>query len=88
MKRWLYTSRAGFERDLAEELRNGRVLAPALAMSDPPRPADGADLRAPGFSDRARSRRGLRRGLVAGAATRRGRAFALHVWVPDSDAGN
>ncbi|GMV13954.1 MAG: hypothetical protein AMXMBFR56_21780 [Polyangiaceae bacterium] len=83
---FLWTCRAGFESDLAEEV-SGKVLAPALARGRAPRD------RLPTFG-----RQGLPiQAEVAPTAEdclpivkqRLGEgAFGFHVWVPDSDAGN
>ncbi|MBM4356797.1 MAG: 23S rRNA (cytidine(2498)-2'-O)-methyltransferase RlmM [Deltaproteobacteria bacterium] len=88
---WVWTSRAGFERDLADELPRGRVLAAALAMGDAAPP--GAELPTfgrQGFPVAAEVDGSLDailpavRGLVPAAPA----AFALQVWVPDSDGAN
>jgi 23S rRNA (cytidine2498-2'-O)-methyltransferase len=88
---WVWTSRAGFERDLADELPRGRVLEPALAIGDAARP--GAELPTfgrQGFPIAAEVEPTLEallpavRRLVPEAPA----AFALHVWVPDSDDAN
>jgi 23S rRNA (cytidine2498-2'-O)-methyltransferase len=93
--KWLWTSRAGFEADLAEELRAGRVLAPALAIGDPPAVRDGAPAEPPTFG---------RQGFPIAACVTADldsvaaelhklvppadRSFALQIWVPDSDEAN
>ncbi len=88
---WLWTSRDDFERDLADELPRGRVLAPALAIGDAP--ASGAEppvFARQGFPIAAEVAANLEalvaaiRPLVPPAPV----AYALHVWVPDSDAAN
>ena len=87
MTRWLFTCRAGFEQDLAAELKHGEVLAPALAKGEPKRgfPTFGR----PGFPleiELAPTHDALAPWFtkVVGKAG----SFALHVWVPDSDLGN
>lgn len=86
MTPFLWTCRAGFEADLAEETA-GQVIGPALVRGRAPRD------RLPTFG-----RQGLPiRDEVAPTAAAllpivselAGQArFALHVWVPDSDEGN
>ncbi len=99
--RFLYTCRAGFEGDLLDDLarnvpREGAaVLAPALVVSERE-----PKLRA-GRVDLVFARQGMRvsavlegadlapraRAAVARAVPAAG-AFALHVWVPDTEAAN
>src|SRR5512140_3294395 len=87
---WLFTSRAGFEGDLAEELDEGRVIAPALALGRPRRDAEPPTFGRQGFvldaelEPTPEALAAKVRALVPPEAD----AFALHVWVPDSDAGN
>ncbi|MBM4375674.1 MAG: 23S rRNA (cytidine(2498)-2'-O)-methyltransferase RlmM [Deltaproteobacteria bacterium] len=88
---WLWTSRAGFERDLADELPRGRVLAPALAASDAPRPgAEPPTFGRQGFPIAAEVKPTVE--ALAAAVTAlvppTPAAFALQIWVPDSDAAN
>jgi len=99
--RFLYTCRAGFEGDLLDDLarhaprERAAVLAPALVVSErePKLSAGRIDL--------VFARQGMRvTELIEGAelaeraaaavarAVPPGRAFALHVWVPDTDAAN
>lgn len=88
---WLWTSRAGFERDLADELPRGRVLAPALAVGDALRPsAELPTFGRQGFPIASEVEATVEalvpavRALLPPAPT----AFALQIWVPDSDAAN
>ncbi|MBI3202512.1 MAG: 23S rRNA (cytidine(2498)-2'-O)-methyltransferase RlmM [Myxococcales bacterium] len=83
----IWTCRAGFERDLAEELEGGRVLAAALCRG-----------RARAEAVPTFGRQGLPIVSATGATAAeclpvvRGLVgeghFALHLWVPDSDEGN
>jgi 23S rRNA (cytidine2498-2'-O)-methyltransferase len=83
----LWTCRAGFERDLAEELEQGRVLGPALARGRGPKAGlptfgrQGMPIAAQ-TGTKADPCLSLVRELTGDGA------FSLHVWVPDSDAGN
>lgn len=83
---FLWTCRAGFEPDLAEEIR-GKVLGPALARGR------GPTGRAPTFGRQgvpiqAECRPNAVECLPSVTQLIGDGAFALHVWVPDSDAGN
>lgn len=83
---FLWTCRAGFESDLAEEI-SGRVLAPALARGRTPKGRlptfgrQGLPIQAEVAPNAGECLPLVRQRLGAGA-------FGLHVWVPDSDAGN
>lgn len=83
---FLWTCRAGFESDLAEEI-SGRVLAPALARGRTPKDRlptfgrQGLPIQAEVAPNAGECLPLVRQRLGAGA-------FGLHVWVPDSDAGN
>jgi 23S rRNA (cytidine2498-2'-O)-methyltransferase len=88
---WLWTSRADFERDLAEELPRGRVLAPALALGDAPRPAaEPPTFGRQGFPIAAEVKPTVEAvtAAVLPLIPALPASFALHVWVPDSDAAN
>lgn len=86
---WLWACREGFEADLVSELPAARVAGPGLVASGDP----GARLEAPTFG-----RQGFpvhacvpsTRAACAAVVTRLAgpAAFALHVWVPDTDSGN
>ncbi len=87
---WVWTCRAGFEADLAEELRvaKGRVVEEALVASAPP--PEGT---IPVFARQATPVAAAIAPIpaVAGetvAALAGAGPFALHAWVPDSDPGN
>ncbi len=89
--KWLWTSRADFERDLAEELPGGRVLAPALVIGDALKP--GSELPVFGrqgfpiaaeVAPTVEAVVAVLRPLLPAAPA----AWSLHVWVPDSDGGN
>jgi len=82
----LWTCRAGFEPDLAEEVL-GKILGPALVRGRAARD------RIPTFGRQGLPIQAELAPTVAACLPRveelaRDGAFALHVWVPDSDEGN
>lgn len=88
---WLWTSRADFEQDLAEELPRGRVLAPALAIGEPLRPgAETPTFGRQGFPISAEVPPTVEAltAAIAPLVPDAPNFFALQVWVPDSDAAN
>lgn len=97
---WLYTTRAGYEQDLLDELRiahreeGARVIAPSLIAS----PKEYVDC---AFARQAMPARGIIKAEKAIALDRAVTAalremmreqtdkkWALHVWFPDSEEGN
>lgn len=86
---YLWTCRAGFENDLAEELGGGRVLGPALARGKPPaekHPTFGRQ-GLPIFAETAATAAACLP-VVQHLLTDAPGAFGLHLWVPDTDSGN
>jgi len=85
----IWTCRAGFEPDLAGELAEGRVIAPALVQGQR-RPGAFPTFGRQGliFAFEAPPTLESARALVPELFGAGDEPFALHVWVPDSDAAN
>ena len=83
----IWTCRAGFEPDLAEELDGGRVIAPALCRGRE-KPGKLPTFGRQGLPIFAETRARVEQCLPRVRELAGDGSFALHVWVPDSDAGN